>query len=65
MLDYHLERGCNLSKADFEAVENEIFNRLQNRNENIVVDQFHPRLVSNPSKKKGNYNHYNVPADDD
>lgn len=47
VLGKHIQDGKDLAPGDIDTIEREIFQKLSNKNSNIALDQFHPRLIAN------------------
>jgi len=47
----YMNSGKKLKAGDIDSMEDDIFKRLGNGSNQIALDQFHTRLVSNANKK--------------
>lgn len=63
VLSNNLQDGKKLKPADLDQMEKDIFTRLSNLNQNIALDQFHSRLVTNAHIKRTGLDKFGVPIE--
>ena len=52
VIQLYVKDGSQLQAKDLDNVEQDIFQRLSNTNNNIALDVFHPRLVEKAERRK-------------